>query len=104
MNATVVGLMTGLALGFAGYFGGFGAFVVVAVVGLAGLIVGWLARRDGPVTDYLRRLGGRRSGEPVGPSRNGGRRAATQPPKSTPAASPRTHVAAPRPEQRTRVR
>ncbi|MFE4535290.1 hypothetical protein ACFRKB_09435 [Streptomyces scopuliridis] len=53
MNTTVVGLMTGLALGFAGYFGGFGAFIVVAVLGLVGLIVGYLARGDVHVADYV---------------------------------------------------
>ncbi|NEW77597.1 hypothetical protein [Streptomyces rhizosphaericus] len=54
MNTTVVGLLTGLALGFAGYFGGFGAFIVVAALGLVGLIVGHLARGDVHVTDYVR--------------------------------------------------
>ncbi|WP_329460536.1 hypothetical protein [Streptomyces sp. NBC_01497] len=54
MNTTVIGLLTGLALGFAGYFGGFGALVVVAVVGAAGLLVGYLARRDGYVAGLLR--------------------------------------------------
>ncbi|MGX1761643.1 hypothetical protein ACWIG5_32835 [Streptomyces lydicus] len=54
MNATVVGLLTGLALGFAGYFGGFGAFLVVAAMGLVGLIVGHLARGDVHISDYVR--------------------------------------------------
>jgi hypothetical protein len=53
MNTTVAGLVTGLALGFAGYFGGFGAFVVVAALGLVGLIVGYLARGDVHVSDYV---------------------------------------------------
>ncbi|GGN34672.1 hypothetical protein GCM10012285_07000 [Streptomyces kronopolitis] len=55
MNATVVGLLTGLTLGFAGYFGGFGAFLVVAAMGLVGLIVGHLARGDVHVSDYVRK-------------------------------------------------
>ncbi|MEC3975642.1 hypothetical protein [Amycolatopsis sp. H20-H5] len=43
MNATLIGLLTGLALGFAAAFGGFGAFVVVLVLGALGLLVGrWL--------------------------------------------------------------
>lgn len=43
MNATVIGLAFGIALGFAGAFGGFGAFLIVLVVGLAGWAVGrWL--------------------------------------------------------------
>jgi hypothetical protein len=53
MNATVAGLVTGLALGFAGYFGGFGAFIVVAAVGLAGLIVGYLVHGDVHVSDFV---------------------------------------------------
>lgn len=43
MNATTLGLLTGLALGFAGAFGGFGAFVVVLVFAALGLLAGrWL--------------------------------------------------------------
>ncbi|MGW7486283.1 hypothetical protein [Streptomyces sp. NPDC054786] len=53
MNTTVVGLLTGLTLGFAGYFGGFGAFLVVAAMGLVGLIIGHLARSDVHVSDYV---------------------------------------------------
>ncbi|MEU5209892.1 hypothetical protein [Streptomyces sp. NPDC020742] len=49
----MVGLLTGLALGFAGYSGGFGAFLVVAGMGLVGLIVGHLARGDVHVSDYV---------------------------------------------------
>jgi nitrate/nitrite transporter NarK len=40
MNATTLGLLTGLALGFAGAFGGFGAFLIVLVLALLGLLVG----------------------------------------------------------------
>jgi len=54
MNTTLAGLLTGLALGFAGYFGGFGAFIVVAALGLVGLVVGHLARGDVHITDYVR--------------------------------------------------
>jgi hypothetical protein len=53
MKATTTGLLTGLALGFAGYFGGFGAFVVVAVVGLAGLAAGYVSQHRGAAADYL---------------------------------------------------
>jgi hypothetical protein len=43
VNTTVVGLFSGLALGFAGAFGGFSAFVIVLVLGAIGLGVGrWL--------------------------------------------------------------
>jgi hypothetical protein len=40
MSATRLGLLTGLALGFAGAFGGFVAFLVVGVFGAVGLLVG----------------------------------------------------------------
>lgn len=43
MNATVLGLAFGIALGFAGAFGGFVAFLIVLVLGAAGWAVGrWL--------------------------------------------------------------
>jgi hypothetical protein len=43
MNATLIGLGSGLALGFAAAFGGFSAFVVVLVLGALGLLAGrWL--------------------------------------------------------------
>ncbi|MBY8877241.1 hypothetical protein K7862_06235 [Streptomyces sp. PLK6-54] len=57
MTSTSTGLLTGLALGFAGYFGGFGAFVVVAVVGLAGLAIGYLLHHGDSAPDYLRSRG-----------------------------------------------
>jgi hypothetical protein len=40
MSLAVVGILAGMALGFAGYFGGFAAFLVVAVLGLAGYVGG----------------------------------------------------------------
>lgn len=40
MNATLLGLIAGLALGFAGAFGGFGAFLIVALFGTLGLLLG----------------------------------------------------------------
>lgn len=40
MNSTSLGLLTGLALGFAGAFGGFGAFLIVLVLAALGLLVG----------------------------------------------------------------
>lgn len=55
MNATVIGLFVGLALGFAGAFGGFVAFLIVLVLGAVGLGVGrWL---DGQL-DLSALLGG----------------------------------------------
>ena len=40
MNATIMGLLVGLALGFAGAFGGFTAFIIVLFLGVLGLLVG----------------------------------------------------------------
>ncbi|WP_020659519.1 hypothetical protein [Amycolatopsis benzoatilytica] len=40
MNATALGLLTGLALGLAAVIGGFGAFLLVLVLGAVGLLVG----------------------------------------------------------------
>lgn len=40
MSMAVVGMVAGMALGFAGYFGGFGAFVLVAALGAIGFVVG----------------------------------------------------------------
>ncbi|MEU6401999.1 hypothetical protein [Streptomyces sp. NPDC046985] len=40
MSMAVVGVIAGMALGFAGYFGGFGAFLVVAALGVAGFFAG----------------------------------------------------------------
>ncbi|WP_328541124.1 hypothetical protein [Streptomyces sp. NBC_00344] len=53
MKTTVVGLLTALTPGLAGYFGGFGAFLVVAALGLVGLIIGHLARSDVHASDYV---------------------------------------------------
>jgi uncharacterized membrane protein len=55
LNATVVGLGAGMALGFAGAFGGIVAFIIVLVVGAAGLGVGIWIDRSGDVSDVLDR-------------------------------------------------
>ncbi|MCX5210185.1 hypothetical protein OG689_12945 [Kitasatospora sp. NBC_00240] len=46
MNLAIVGLVAGMALGFAGYFGGFAAFLLVAVLGAVGFVVGRLLEGD----------------------------------------------------------
>ncbi|RKT11203.1 hypothetical protein BX285_5139 [Streptomyces sp. 1114.5] len=46
MNLAIVGLVVGMALGFAGYFGGFAAFLLVAALGLVGFVVGRLLEGD----------------------------------------------------------
>ncbi|HLU44373.1 MAG TPA: hypothetical protein VKZ67_05040 [Natronosporangium sp.] len=40
MRPSVIGLMAGIALGFAAAFGGFGAFLAVALLGLLGFLTG----------------------------------------------------------------
>ena len=46
MPASVIGLIFGAALGFAGAFGGFTAFIIVLVVAAAGLLR-WDPHRPG---------------------------------------------------------
>ncbi len=40
MNATAIGLLTGLLLGLAGVIGGFNGFLLALVLGALGLLVG----------------------------------------------------------------
>jgi hypothetical protein len=55
MSRAAVGVVAGIALGFAGYFGGFGAFVVVAALGIIGFVAGWYADGDMEPGDFFRR-------------------------------------------------
>ncbi|MGN9796014.1 hypothetical protein ACWGH4_03235 [Streptomyces sp. NPDC054847] len=54
MSMAVVGLMAGMALGFAGYFGGFGAFLLVAALGAVGFVVGRFLEGDVEFGDFIR--------------------------------------------------
>ncbi|WP_327681948.1 hypothetical protein [Kitasatospora sp. NBC_00458] len=57
MSLAIVGLVVGMALGFAGYFGGFAAFLLVAALGVVGFVVGRLLEGDielGDLGDLLR--------------------------------------------------
>ncbi|MDQ0841949.1 MULTISPECIES: hypothetical protein [unclassified Streptomyces] len=54
MSMAVVGLMAGMALGFAGYFGGFGAFLLVAALGAVGFVIGRFIEGDLEVGDFIR--------------------------------------------------
>ncbi|MFG2645427.1 hypothetical protein ACGFYP_31165 [Streptomyces sp. NPDC048370] len=54
MSMAVVGLVAGMALGFAGYFGGFGAFVLVAALGAVGFVVGRFLEGDIEARDFFR--------------------------------------------------
>ncbi|MFJ5291243.1 hypothetical protein [Streptomyces sp. NPDC088348] len=47
MNRSLVGLLVGMALGFAGWFGGFGAFLLVAALGAIGWAVGRMSEDEG---------------------------------------------------------
>ena len=60
MNTTTAGLLTGLALGFAGYFGGFGAFLLVAALGAIGFVAGRFLEGDLEPGDFFRIRGDRR--------------------------------------------
>ncbi|SFX71889.1 hypothetical protein OH786_31590 [Streptomyces atratus] len=55
MSKAVVGLIAGMALGFAGYFGGFWAFLLVLVLGAVGLVAGRLMEGDLEPGDFIRR-------------------------------------------------
>ena len=54
MNMAVVGMIAGMALGFAGYFGGFGAFLLVAALGAVGFVVGRFLEGDLELGDLFR--------------------------------------------------
>ncbi|MER8089051.1 hypothetical protein ACFVZR_29940 [Streptomyces sp. NPDC058316] len=58
MSKAVVGLLAGMALGFAGYFGGFWAFLLVLVLGAVGLVAGRLMEGDLEPGDFIRRRDG----------------------------------------------
>ncbi|MEU2764006.1 MULTISPECIES: hypothetical protein [unclassified Streptomyces] len=54
MNGRSMGLLAGIALGFAAYFGGFTAFLLVGSLGAVGWGVGAWLEREGPA--HLRDL------------------------------------------------
>ncbi|MBP0450133.1 MULTISPECIES: hypothetical protein [unclassified Kitasatospora] len=57
MNLALIGMVVGMALGFAGYFGGFAAFLLVAALGVVGFVAGRLLEGDielGELGDLLR--------------------------------------------------
>lgn len=53
MGKDTLGLMIGMALGFAGWFGGFGAFLLVAALGVLGYAAGRYLERGGDLRDLL---------------------------------------------------
>ncbi|MEU6081764.1 hypothetical protein [Streptomyces sp. NPDC047108] len=54
MSMALIGMIAGMALGFAGYFGGFGAFLLVGALGIVGLVVGRLLEGDLELGDFFR--------------------------------------------------
>ncbi|MFI9200996.1 hypothetical protein [Streptomyces sp. NPDC053048] len=59
MSTAVVGMIAGMALGFAGYFGGFGAFLLVAALGAVGFVAGRFLEGDLEPGDFFRPRDGR---------------------------------------------
>ena len=53
MHPSLVGLLVGIALGFAGAFGGFNAFLIVAILGLVGFVAGRVVEGQIDLTPYL---------------------------------------------------
>ncbi|MEY9968988.1 hypothetical protein ABIA33_007075 [Streptacidiphilus sp. MAP12-16] len=54
MSTAVLGLVIGMALGFAGYFGGFAAFLLVAALGAVGFVIGRVLEGDLEFGDFIR--------------------------------------------------
>ncbi|ARX86928.1 hypothetical protein SMD44_06409 [Streptomyces alboflavus] len=53
VNKALVGLFSGMALGFAGWFGGFGAFLLVAALGAVGFVLGRLVDDGIDIREFL---------------------------------------------------
>ncbi|MCI3935470.1 MULTISPECIES: hypothetical protein [unclassified Streptomyces] len=60
MSTALVGLIVGMALGFAGWFGGFGAFLLVAALGAVGFVVGRLVDDGVGLHEFLTGRGSER--------------------------------------------
>ncbi|MER6037213.1 MULTISPECIES: hypothetical protein [unclassified Streptomyces] len=59
MSMAMIGMIAGMALGFAGYFGGFGAFLLVAALGAVGFVAGRYLEGDLRPGDLFRSRGDR---------------------------------------------
>lgn len=53
MNPSLVGLLMGIALGFAAAFGGLSAFAIVAILAGIGFVVGKVVEGDIDLSPYL---------------------------------------------------
>ncbi|ATL26770.1 hypothetical protein [Streptomyces formicae] len=60
MSMAVIGMVAGMALGFAGYFGGFGAFLLVSALGAIGFVAGRFLEGDLEPGEFFRARGDRR--------------------------------------------
>ncbi|MEU8028407.1 hypothetical protein AB0C13_07170 [Streptomyces sp. NPDC049099] len=60
MSMAVIGMIAGMALGFAGYFGGFAAFLLVAALGAIGFVLGRFADGDLELGEFFRTRADRR--------------------------------------------
>ena len=71
MSMAVIGLIAGMALGFAGYFGGFGAFLLVAALGAVGFVAGRFLDGDLELGDFFRAATTAAATRGAGPVRGG---------------------------------
>ncbi|HEY9391053.1 MAG TPA: hypothetical protein VIR27_14980 [Mycobacteriales bacterium] len=53
MKPSLIGVVVGIALGFAGAFGGWGAFLIVGLLTAVGYLVGRVVQGDLDLTPYL---------------------------------------------------
>ncbi|MBA3292298.1 MAG: hypothetical protein WKF51_11250 [Geodermatophilaceae bacterium] len=53
MRPSFVGMLVGMALGFAGVIGGFGAFLIVAFLAVVGFVVGKVVEGQIDLSPYL---------------------------------------------------
>lgn len=53
MRPSFVGVLVGMALGFAGVIGGFSAFLIVALLAVVGFVVGKVVEGQIDITPYL---------------------------------------------------
>ncbi|MGW5048126.1 hypothetical protein [Streptomyces griseoluteus] len=63
MSMAAVGMIAGMALGFAGFYGGFGAFVLVAALGAVGFFAGRFLDGELELGDFFRRRDDRTRGD-----------------------------------------
>lgn len=55
MRPSIVGMLVGMALGFAGVLGGFTAFLIVGLLAVVGFVMGKVVEGQIDITPYLGR-------------------------------------------------